>query len=224
MDVRCRPTPSCLRPGAPTGACPIAGRAFAPVVAAEPTAKSWSILGAGALAALGARRPASVLVIGSGLTGVDVALHLIARAPRSRCCRVTARCRAVSAPPAHRRVASPRCPRHENSLEQLRAALARISPCARGRFGLATSDRRGAATHDPAVAVVGVEDQRRFLREDCGSGRFRVTVCRPDRRCDYAAIDSGQLMIERRGRRRVAARQWRRTGRDNQRRISAPAR
>src|SRR6202012_1613157 len=33
----------------------------------------------GALAALGASRPVSVLVIGSGLSGVDVALHLTGR-------------------------------------------------------------------------------------------------------------------------------------------------
>ena len=55
-------------------------RAFAPVLAAGTDGKvvvdPWA---PGALAALGARRPASVLVIGSGLTGVDVALHLIAR-------------------------------------------------------------------------------------------------------------------------------------------------
>ena len=55
-------------------------RAFAPVLAEGTDGRvvldPWA---PGALAALGARRPASVLVIGSGLTGVDVALHLTAR-------------------------------------------------------------------------------------------------------------------------------------------------
>src|ERR1700733_8784012 len=67
-------------------------RAFAPVRAEGTDGRvvldPWA---PGALAALGARRPASVLVIGSGLTGVDVALHL------------TARGRADSVLPVHRR-------------------------------------------------------------------------------------------------------------------------
>src|SRR5205807_2736384 len=54
-------------------------RAFAPVLAGGADGRivldPWA---PGALAALGARRPASVLVIGSGLTGIDVALHLTA--------------------------------------------------------------------------------------------------------------------------------------------------
>src|ERR1700741_704930 len=70
-----------LATGPPEGGSPESlERALAPVLAAGTDSKivvdQWA---PGALAALGARRPASVLLIGSGLTGVDVALHLIAR-------------------------------------------------------------------------------------------------------------------------------------------------
>ena len=70
-----------LASGRPEGGMPESlERAFAPVLAAGADGKvvvdPWA---PGALAALGARRFETVLVIGSGLTGVDVALHLIAR-------------------------------------------------------------------------------------------------------------------------------------------------
>src|ERR1700761_2035975 len=70
-----------LATGRPPGGMPDSlERAFAPVLAEGADGRvvldPWA---PGALAALGARRPASALVIGSGLTGVDVALHLTAR-------------------------------------------------------------------------------------------------------------------------------------------------
>ncbi|MGB7163987.1 MAG: FAD/NAD(P)-binding protein, partial [Mycobacterium sp.] len=66
-----------LASGRPRGGMPDSlERAFAPVLAAGTDGRvvvdAWA---PGALAALGALRPANVLVIGSGLTGVDVALH-----------------------------------------------------------------------------------------------------------------------------------------------------
>ena len=80
MDVPCRPTPSCSRRPPRRWHAGIVERAFGPVLDAATDGKivvdPWA---PGALAALAARRPSDVLVIGSGLTGVDVGLHLIAR-------------------------------------------------------------------------------------------------------------------------------------------------
>src|SRR3984885_7305679 len=101
-------------------------RAFAPVLAGGTDGRvvldPWA---PGALAALGARRPASVLVIGSGLTGVDVALHLTARDAT-----VTLLSRHGALPRRFRSTGAPTELPHldalaaEVSLEQLRAALA----------------------------------------------------------------------------------------------------
>ena len=116
-----------LATGRPEGGMPESlERAFAPVLAAGTDGKvvvdPWA---PGALAALGACRPASVLVIGSGLTGVDVALHLIARGATvtllSRHGALPRRFRATGAPtelPNLDALAA------ESSLGQLRAALA----------------------------------------------------------------------------------------------------
>ena len=156
----CPPTPSCSRPGARKVACPTRWNA--------PSLRCWlrgtdgrvvlDPWAPGALAALGARRPAEVLVIGSGLTGVDVALHLIARGATvtllSRHGALPRRFRATGAPtelPNLDALAG------EVSLEQLRAALAADLAHARENgVRLATSDRRGAAAHGPAVAVAGM--------------------------------------------------------------------
>src|ERR1700761_1385318 len=116
-----------LASGRPQGGMPDSlERAFAPVSAAGTDGRivldPWA---PGALAALGARRPANVLVIGSGLTGVDVALHLIARGATvtllSRNGALPRRFRATGAPtelPNLDALAA------EVSLEQLRTALA----------------------------------------------------------------------------------------------------
>lgn len=115
-----------LAPGRPEGSLPEPlERAFAPVLAAGTDDKvvvdPWA---PGALAALGARRPRNVLVIGSGLTGVDVALHLIARGAT-----VTMLSRHGALPHTFRDTGAPaELPQLDalgdaNTLEQVRAAL-----------------------------------------------------------------------------------------------------
>src|SRR6478752_2423904 len=170
--------------GRPEGGMPESlERAFAPVLAAGTDGKvvvdPWA---PDALATLGSRRPASVLVIGSGLTGVDVALHLIARGAT---------------------VAPTELPHLDAlaagvSLEQLRTALAADLAQAR----LAGSDWRqvidAVRPRTPRLwRSLGWEDQRRFLREDLRQWdvlRHRMPPTIAD--AIYAAIDSGQLVIE----------------------------
>src|ERR1700739_1066596 len=190
-----------LASGRPGGGMPESlERAFAPVLAAGTDGKvvvdPWA---PGALAALGARRPASVLVIGSGLTGVDVALHLIARGAT-----VTLLSRHGALPRRFRAtVASTELPTldaltAEVSLEQLRTALAADLLHAR----VAGVDwRQVIDALRPRTArlwrSLGWEDQRRFLREDLRQWdvlRHRMPPTIAD--AIYAAIDSGQLVIE----------------------------
>jgi uncharacterized NAD(P)/FAD-binding protein YdhS len=197
-----------LATGRPEGGMPESlERAFAPVLAlradsaAESAARKvvvdpWA---PGALAALGARRPASVLVIGSGLTGVDVALPLIARGAT-----VTLLSRNGALPHRFRNTGVPTQLPHldalaaEVSLEQLRAALAADLAHARE----AGSDWRQVidALRPRTTRLwrsLGWEDQRRFLREDLREWdilRHRMPPTIAD--AIYAAIDSGQLTIE----------------------------
>src|SRR5277367_3482657 len=175
-------------------------RAFAPVLAEGADGRvvldPWA---PGALAALGARRPASVLVIGSGLTGVDVALHLTARGAT-----VTLLSRNGALPRRFRVTGAPTELPHldalaaEVSLEQLRAALA---------ADLAHAHQGGVDWRQVIDAVrprtaqlwqsLGWEDQRRFLREDLRQWevlRHRMPPTIAD--AIYAAIDNGQLIIE----------------------------
>src|SRR5271156_5580938 len=153
----------------------------------------------GALTALGARRPAGVLVIGSGLTGVDVALHLIARGATvtllSRNGALPRRLRATGAPAELPNLdALPA----EVPLEQLRTALAADLVHAR----VAGVDWRQVidAVRPRTVRLwrsLGWEDQRRFLREDLRQWevlRHRMPPTIAD--AIYAAIDNGQLIIE----------------------------
>ncbi|HTU99813.1 MAG TPA: hypothetical protein VMF13_04695, partial [Luteitalea sp.] len=190
-----------LASGRPQGGMPESlERAFAPVMAAGADGKvvvdPWV---PGTLAALGARRPASVLVIGSGLTGVDVALHLMARGTTvmllSRTGALPRRFRATGAPtelPNLDALAA------EVSLEQLRAALA---------ADLAHAQEAGVDWRQVIDALrprttrlwrsLGWEDQRRFLREDLRQWdivRHRMPPTIAD--AIDAAIDSGQLIIE----------------------------
>ncbi|HME17072.1 MAG TPA: FAD/NAD(P)-binding protein [Mycobacterium sp.] len=190
-----------LAAGRPQGGMPEAlERAFAPVLAAGADGRvvldPWA---PGALTALGARRPAGVLVIGSGLTGVDVALHLIARGATvtllSRNGALPRRFRATGAPAELPNLdALPA----EVSLEQLRTALAADLVHAR----VAGVDWRQVidAVRPRTVRLwrsLGWEDQRRFLREDLRQWevlRHRMPPTIAD--AIYAAIDNGQLIIE----------------------------
>ncbi|MGO9286719.1 MAG: FAD/NAD(P)-binding protein, partial [Mycobacterium sp.] len=190
-----------LASGRPEGGMPDSlERAFAPVLAAGTDGKvvvdPWA---PGALTALGARRPASVIVIGSGLTGVDVALHLIARGAAvtllSRHGALPRRFRATGAPTVLPNLDALAA---EVSLEQLRTALA---------ADLAQARQAGSDWRQVIDAVrprtarlwrsLGWEDQRRFLREDLRQWevlRHRMPPTIAD--AIYAATDSGRLIIE----------------------------
>jgi uncharacterized NAD(P)/FAD-binding protein YdhS len=175
-------------------------RAFAPVLAAGTDGRvvldPWA---PGALADLGALRPANVLVIGSGLTGVDVALHLIARGATvtllSRHGALPRRFRATGAPTGLPNLDALDA---EVSLEQLRSALAADLAHARDA---GVDWRRVIDAVRPHTArlwrSLGWEDQRRFLREDLRQWevlRHRMPPTIAD--AIYAAIDGGQLVIE----------------------------
>ncbi|WP_084792614.1 FAD/NAD(P)-binding protein [Mycobacterium sp. E136] len=187
--------------GRPEGGMPESlERAFAPVLAVSTEGKvvvdPWA---PGALTALGARRPASVLVIGSGLTGVDVALHLIARGAT-----VTMVSRHGALPRRFRATGPPTKLPHIDglpatfSLEQLRAAFAADIAHARE----AGSDwRQVIDAIRPRTAQLwrslGWEGQRRFLREDLRQWevlRHRMPPTIADE--IFSAIDSGRLLIE----------------------------
>jgi uncharacterized NAD(P)/FAD-binding protein YdhS len=190
-----------LAAGRPQGGMPEAlERAFAPVLAAGADGRvvldPWA---PGALAALSARRPAGVLVIGSGLTGVDVALHLIARGATvtllSRNGALPRRFRATGAPAELPNLdALPA----EVPLERLRTALAADLVHAR----VAGVDWRQVidAVRPRTVRLwrsLGWEEQRRFLREDLRQWevlRHRMPPTTAD--AIFAAIDNGQLIIE----------------------------
>ncbi|UQX09612.1 FAD/NAD(P)-binding protein [Candidatus Mycobacterium methanotrophicum] len=190
-----------LASGRPDGGMPDSlERAFAPVLATGTDDRvvldPWA---PGALAALGAQRPASVLVIGSGLTGVDVALHLIVRGATvtllSRHGALPRRFRATGAPAevSHLDALST-----EVSLEQLRASLDADLAHARE---IGSDWRQVIDAVRPRTArlwrSLGWEDQRRFLREDLRQWevlRHRMPPTIAD--SIYAAIDSGQLIVE----------------------------
>src|ERR1700722_14447789 len=190
-----------LAAGRPQGGMPEAlERAFAPVLAAGADGRvvvdPWA---PDALAALSARRPAGVLVIGSGLTGVDVALHLIARgATVTLLSRHGALPRRFRATGAHTELPNLDALAAEVSLEQLRTARAAERADARE----AGSDwRQVIDALRPRTArlwrSLGWEDQRRFLREDLRHWdvlRHRMPPTIAD--AVHAAIDSGQLSIE----------------------------
>ncbi len=190
-----------LAAGRPKGGMPEAlERAFAPVLAAGADGRvmldPWA---PGALSALAARRPASVLVIGSGLTGVDVALHLIARGATvtllSRNGALPRRFRATGPPAELPNIDA--LPAHV-SLEQLRTALAADLAHARES---GWDWRQVIDALRPRTArlwrALGWEDQRRFLREDLRQWevlRHRMPPTVAD--AIEAAIDRGELIIE----------------------------
>ena len=190
-----------LAAGRPEGGMPDSlERAFAPVMAAGDDGKivldPWA---PGALAALSARRPASALVIGSGLTGVDVALHLIARGATvtllSRHGALPRRFRATGAPaelPNLDALAG------DCSLEQLRDALAADLSHARNT---GSDWRQVIDALRPRTGrlwrSLGWEDQRRFLREDLRQWEI-VRHRMPPTIADAVSceIDAGRLVIE----------------------------
>ncbi|WP_156688085.1 FAD/NAD(P)-binding protein [Mycobacterium sp. Marseille-P9652] len=190
-----------LASGRPEGGMPDSlERAFAPVLESGTDGKvvvdPWA---PGALTALAARRPANVLVVGSGLTGVDVALHLMARGATvtllSRHGELPRRFRATGAPTElpHIDALPP-----EVSLEQLRTALAADLEHAR-EFGL--DWRQVIDALRPRTArlwrSLGWEDQRRFLREDLRQWEIRRHRMPPTiADAIYAAVDKGQLVVE----------------------------
>ena len=190
-----------LAPGRPEGGMPASlERAFAPVSAAGTDGKvvvdPWA---PGALATLGARRPADVLVIGSGLTGVDVALHLVARGATvtllSRHGALPRRFRPTGAPTELPNLGALAA---EVSLEELRTALAADLAHARET---GSDWRQVIDALRPHTArlwrSLGWEDQRRFLREDLRQWevlRHRMPPTIAD--AIHAAIDDGNLIIE----------------------------
>ncbi|MCV7176390.1 FAD/NAD(P)-binding protein [Mycolicibacterium sphagni] len=189
-----------LASGRPDGGMPDSlERAFAPVLAADTDGKvvvdPWA---PGALAALGARRPSNVLVIGSGLTGIDVALHLIARGAT-----ITLISRHGALPHRFRNMGAPCEVPHldalgsDISLENVRAALAADLADAR-EAGL--NWRQVIDGIRPRTSrlwrSLGWEDQRRFLREDLRQWeilRHRMPPTVAD--AIDAAIGGGQLTV-----------------------------
>ncbi|AQT80926.1 hypothetical protein B1R94_19175 [Mycolicibacterium litorale] len=190
-----------LAPGRPAGGMPESlERAFAPALATGTDGKVVSDAWApGALATLGALRLGSVLVIGSGLTGVDVALHLIARGTKvtllSRHGALPRRFHDVG-PPAevpHIAALAGAC-----SLDQVRAALGDDLSQAR-QAGV--NWRRvidGMRSHTTRVwRSLGWEDQRRFLREDLRQWeilRHRMPPTTAD--AIHSALESGLLVVD----------------------------
>lgn len=190
-----------LASGRPEGGMPDSlERAFAPVLAAGADGKvvldPWA---PDALADLGARRLDSVLVIGTGLTGIDVALHLIARGTA-----VTLLSRNGSLPHRFRAAGPPaELPQLQalgatNTLEQVRAALAADLAGAR-EAGL--DWRQVIDAMRPQTTrlwrSLSWEDQRRFLREDLRQWevlRHRMPPVTAD--AIDAALASGRLTIE----------------------------
>ena len=190
-----------LATGRPKGSMPESlERAFAPVLAAG-TSGGKVVVDPWAPARCGARcaPPASVLVIGSGLTGIDVALPLIARGATvtllSRHGALPRRFRITGAPSEVPNVDALAA---EVSLEQVRAALAADLSCARqtGSDWRQVIDALRPRT-TRLWRSLGWEDQRRFLREDLRQWdilRHRMPPTIADE--IHAALDSAQLTIE----------------------------
>ena len=189
-----------LASGRPDGGMPESlERAFAPVLAAGTDGKvvldPWA---PGALAALGARRLENVLVIGSGLTGIDVALHLIARGTT-----VTLLSRNGTLPRRFRDTGAPAELLHlaalgsANTLEQVRAALgADLRAREAGLDWRQVIDAMRPRT-TPLWRSLGWEDQRRFLREDLRQWEILRHRMPPTTAAAIdAVVGSGHLMID----------------------------
>ncbi|WP_068187966.1 FAD/NAD(P)-binding protein [Mycobacterium sp. UM_CSW] len=194
-----------LATGRPAGGMPESlERAFAPVLALNADSATdgkvvvdpWA---PGALAALAARRPGSVLVIGSGLTGVDVALHLMARGAAvtllSRHGTLPRRFRATGAPAELPNVDALA---DDVSLDALRTALTADLAYARENGWGWRQVIDALRPRTPKLwRSMGWEDQRRFLREELRQWevlRHRMPPTIAD--AVYHAINGGQLSIE----------------------------
>ena len=149
-----------LASGRPDGGMPDSlERAFAPVLAADTDGRvvvdPWA---PGALTALGARRPANVLVIGFGTHG----RRRGSPSHRARSHGHAAVAQRRTPPPiplrrCTRRRTSPGCTRYRD----ITGAIAQRARCRsdtrpRSRVGLAASDRRDTATHSAPVAIAGL--------------------------------------------------------------------
>ena len=158
-----------LATGRPPGTMPEPlVRALAPVLGHASDVVTEDPWTPGALGRLVARKPGQVLVIGSGLTGVDVALHLLARGAD-----VTMVSRHGELPRRHRPVGPPvevptvAALEGAISLEVLRAAVAADAQAATAS---GADWRQAIDALRPHTArlwrSLGWSDQRRFLRED----------------------------------------------------------
>lgn len=152
----------------------------------------------GALAKLTARKPERVLVVGSGLTGVDVALHLLARGVE-----VTLVSRHGELPRPHRlglhprEVASLVALPESCDLEAARAALQAELEAARadGDDWRQVIDGMRPIT-SRLWRSMSTDDQRRFLREDLRSWEVLRHRMPPRVAADIeAARESGRLTI-----------------------------
>ena len=117
-------------------------------------------VGAGRARAAGGRKPARVLVIGSGLTGVDVALHLLARGVEVVArVRGTASSRAGTARSA-RPSSCPRSPGWRRRSSSTRCGMPCVEDLAAATAAGADwrqVDRRAPTAHGPALAELELE-------------------------------------------------------------------
>jgi uncharacterized NAD(P)/FAD-binding protein YdhS len=159
-----------LATGRPPGTMPDAlARALAPVLGGGGSCAvvedPWA---PGALVGLVARKPERVAVIGSGLTGIDVALHLLARGSE-----VTLVSRHGELPRRHRKSGPPAelvaigALGDDITLDELRAALGHDLATTRASGGDWRQVIDGLRPHTARLwQAMGWADQRRFLRED----------------------------------------------------------
>jgi len=158
-----------LATGRPPGTMPEPlARALAPATGGAPCKLVEDPWAPGALVRLDALKPNRVLVVGSGLTGVDIALHLLARNVE-----VSLISRHGELPRRHRRCGPPAALPNigaldrADGLEALRAAIGRDLEAARSA-GLDWRQVFDALRPHTARLwrALSWQDQRRFLRED----------------------------------------------------------
>jgi uncharacterized NAD(P)/FAD-binding protein YdhS len=158
-----------LATGRPPGTVPEPlARALAPASSAAPCRVVDDPWAPGALVRLDTLKPSRVLVVGSGLTGVDVALHLLARNVE-----VTLLSRHGQLPRRHRRC-GPAAPLPNvdavnpgDGLDALRTAFQRDIEAARYRGMNWRQVVDALRPHTPRLwHSLTWQDQRRFLRED----------------------------------------------------------
>jgi uncharacterized NAD(P)/FAD-binding protein YdhS len=183
---------------APGGAPETLARALALASAATSCVLVQDPWAPGALARLDAFKPKRVLVVGSGLTGVDVALHLVARKAEvtliSRHGQVPRRHRTCGPPAPLPNVAAlgPVC-----ELEELKAAVGADLEAARAA-GMNWRQVIDALRPDTARLwrALSWHDQRRFVREESRDWDVHRHRMPPSVASAIdAAVESGQLAI-----------------------------